>query len=314
MKANQNSYMGIDVSKDQLDVATAGGKAYWTVSNDPEGISKLCRKAVGLNPELVVLEASGGYERKVYFGLVEAGLPVAMVNPTRVRHYAKATGQYAKTDKIDAQVIACFARDIPQEARPVPTVQQGYLSALLVRRKQVISMLIQEKNRLHTASLDMAEGINTHMTWLNTHLDELNTEIDHLIDQEPVWKNTRHLLETVPGVGPVTSSTLVALLPELGILDHKQIASLVGVAPINADSGKQRGYRRIFGGRALVRSALYMAALSAARSNPFIAALYQRLTDRGKPKKVALTACMRKLLVILNAMIRDQRAWLDMAR
>jgi transposase len=309
MKANQNLYVGIDVSKDRLDVAIAGRKDFWEFSNDPEGIGKLCGKIVGLKPELVVLEASGGYERDVYFRLVKTGMRVAMVNPTRVRHYAKATGQYAKTDKIDAQVIACFARDIPQEERFAPTEQQERLSALLARRKQVILMLTQEKNRLHTASFDVLEKIHEHITWLNTQLNQLNAEIDRLIDQEPVWKAKRQLLETVPGVGPVTSSTLVALLPELGILDHKQISSLVGVAPINADSGKQRGYRRIFGGREMVRSALYMAALSASQTNPVIAAFYQRLTDRGKLKKVALTACMRKLLIVMNAMVRDQLVW-----
>ena len=313
MKANQNAYVGIDVSRDRLDVAIAGGKEYWAVSNDPEGIGEICRRIDGLKAELVVLEASGGYERNVYFGLVEAGLPATVVNPTRVRHYAKATGQYAKTDKIDAQVIACFGRDIPQEARPVPTVQQVRLAELLVRRKQLILMLTQEKNRLHTASLEMADRIRTHLAWLDTQLDELSIEIDHLVDQEPVWKNTRQCLETVPGVGPVTSSTLVALLPELGVLDHKQIASLVGVAPINADSGKRRGYRRIYGGRDIVRSSLYMAALSASRNNPVIAPFYRQLVDRGKPKKVALTACMRKLLVILNAMVRDQQVCAAMA-
>jgi transposase len=309
MKANENLYVGIDVSKDRLDVAIAGRLESWELTNDAKGIASLKVKLIQMKPKMVVMEASGGYEKRAYTGMMKAGIPAVVVNPTRVRHYAKAVGQYAKTDKIDAQIIACFARDIPQEVRPELTAHQERLAALIVRRKQIIEMLTAEKNRLHTAHFEMIDPIHDHIAWLHTRLDELNQQIDFLIDQIPEWKTNRQILETALGVGPVTSSTLVALLPELGLLDRKQIASLVGVAPINADSGRKRGYRRIFGGRAIVRSALYMAALSASRTNPIIAVFYQRLIDRGKLKKVALTACMRKLLVILNAMIRDQQVW-----
>jgi transposase len=264
---------------------------------------------VALQPSLVVLEASGGLEAPIASQLAGAGLSVAVVNPTRIRAFAKADGQLAKTDQIDARLIARFGakmEPLPQAARDQAQIE---LNLLVTRRRQMVLMLTSEKNRFHTATGVMREHINKHISWLQTEIEELDQQINQALIDNPTWQETVALLESSPGVGTVTARTLVAELPELGQLNRQKIAALVGLAPFNQDSGKRRGKRRIFGGRASIRSVLYMAALSATKCNPVIKAFYERLLAKGKPKKVALTACMRKLLTILNAMVKNRQAW-----
>jgi transposase len=302
-------YVGIDVSKKTLDIAVHGSDQYWQIANDALGIRRLCQQMETIRPEKIVLEATGGLEAKAFSALRLAGLPAVVVNPTRVRNYAKATGEYAKTDRIDAQMIASFCKNIELDLRPQPTPEQELLAALMTRRKQIITMITSEKNRVFSTHTDLLPSIDAHLAWLEGELESLNQQINHLITQEPAYTTNRDILLTVPGVGIVTASTMIAMLPELGLLDRQQIAALVGVAPMNQDSGGKRGRRYIFGGRADVRRTLYMAALSASKHNPIIKAFYERLLDKGKLKKVALTACMRKLLVIMNAMLRDQKGW-----
>lgn len=303
-------FIGIDVAKDTLEIAIFGEADSMQISNTTEQVAHLADRLKDIQPELIVLEASGGYEMLAVSILGQAGLPVALINPTRSRNFAKSTGKLAKTDRIDAQLLAHFAQAIHPEARRVTTEQDEHLAALLTRRKQVINILIAEKNRLHSARPQVRDRIAQHLDWLQAELDDLQEELDNLLANNHKWQQKKELLESAPGVGAVTSFTLLAHLPELGLLDRKQIAALVGVAPFSHDSGKRQGKRFVQGGRPAVRSALYMAALSASRCNPMIRKFYQSLVARGKPKKVALTACMRKLLVILNAMIRDQKSWL----
>ena len=303
------TYVGIDVSKATLDVAFWESEVYWQFSNEAEGWQELIKRLKACTPKLIVLEASGGLEQPVVAELYLEELPVAVVNPTRVRNFARSTGQLAKTDKLDAKVIAHFAQAVRPQVRPLRTAEEAHLDALVTRRRQVITMLTAEKNRKTTTHITLREHVQEHIDWLQAELKELEHEIEHFIQQCPVWKEKDTLLRSVPGVGPVTASTLLAELPELGTRNRQQIAALVGVAPVNKDSGKKRGKRRVFGGRAAVRRSLYMATLVATKFNPIIRAFYERLLARGKEKKVALTACMRKLLVILNAMIRTNQPW-----
>jgi transposase len=279
------------------------------VANAPDTWGALIKRVQVLHPTLIVLEATGGLEAAVVAELAHAGLAVAVVNPKRVREFARASGQLAKTDQLDADVLAHFAEAIRPPVRPLPSAESEQLAALVTRRRQILDMLTAEHNRQRTAPSAMRERIAAHITWLEAEEQALDAELRQFIDQNPTWHATDDLLQSAPGVGPVTSMTLVADLPELGHLDRQEIAALVGVAPMNRDSGSKRGKRRTQGGRARVRSVLYMAALSASRFNPVIRTFYQRLVQRGKEHKVALTACMRKLLVILNAMVKNQEPW-----
>ena len=301
---SNGEFVGVDVSKDNLDVAIWTSNEYKRFQNDPTGIRELIDWLKILQPELIVLEATGGLELPFVAELALEKMPVAVVNPRRIREFARSIGQLAKTDKLDARVIAHFGAATHPEARKLPTNDEEKLTALITRRRQIIEMLTAEKNRLHSARFSMKERIETHLFWLESELQDLDNEITKFIHQSPIWKEKDKLLRSVPGVGPVTSATILAMLPELGTLNRKKIAALVGVAPVNKDSGRRQKKRRVYGGRANVRSVLYMAALSASKHNPRIKAFYDHLIQMGKEKKVALTACMRKLLVILNAIIR----------
>ena len=307
--SKEQTYVGIDVSKEQLDVAVQPGEAHWTVSNDEKGIGRLVSELKPLEPALVVLEATGGLELPVAAELATADIPVAVVNPRHVRDFAKAGGRLAKTDRLDAQVLAHFGLAIRPRARRLPDAETQALEAQLARRRQVVTMITAEKNRLGTATKSVHKGIQRHIAWLEKDLAKLDDGLGDTIRQSPLWRMRDDLLKSVPGVGQVLSVTLLAELPELGTLNRRQIASLVGVAPINRDSGKMRGHRTVWGGRARVRQVLYMATLSATKSNPVIRAFYERLCAAGKAKKSALTACMRKLLVILNSIIRHGTSW-----
>lgn len=302
-------YVGIDVSKAKLDVAIWRTKETWCFENQDDGILQLVHWLEELEPTLIVVEASGGYESRLLSLLAQMQLPAALINPARARHFAKSIGQMAKTDKLDASMLAQYAQAVKPALRRPPSQEEELFSGIITRRKQLQNMRVAEKNRLHTCHDAILPQINAHIVWLEDQIDQLAQQIDELVASDPIWQEKQSLLLSVPGVGPVTTFTLLAHLPELGMINPKQIAALVGVAPINRDSGRWRGKRFIFGGRASVRSALYMAALSATRFNPVIRAFYQSLVARGKPKKVALTACMRKLLVIMNAMLRDQSSW-----
>ncbi len=302
-------YVGIDVSKDTLDVAVRPTGQQWRVSNTEEGLGPLVERLQGLSPALVVLEATGGYEVPVAAALGAADLPVAVVNPRQVRDFARATGKLAKTDKLDAQVLALFAERVRPVPRPLPDPQTQELNALLARRRQIVAMLVTEQNRLGTALPSVRPGIQEHIAWLEGKLGALNDGMGKLLRESPLWREKEDLLRGVPGVGPVVTLTLLAELPELGAMDRRQVAALVGVAPLNRDSGALRGRRSVWGGRAKVRAALYMAALVATRHNPMICVFYQRLLAAGKPKKVALVACMRKLLTILNTMLKHRTPW-----
>jgi transposase len=306
-------YVGIDVAKSKLDIAVWETGEYWMEGNNEKGIAKLVEKLKELNPVLIVLEATGGLELPLVYELAYAKMPVAVVNPKRIRDFAKSIGQLAKTDKIDAKIIARFAFAVQPEVRKLQSEEEERLTALVTRRRQVIEILTGEKNRLNSARLGMKERVEKHIDWLNEELAELDKEIARYIQQSPMWKEKNDILTGIPGVGPVTGATLLAYLPELGEINRQEIAALVGVAPVNKDSGRKHGKRRVFGGRAMVRSVLYMAALSASKFNPKIRVFYERLLGAGKEKKVALTACMRKLLVIMNAMVRDNSPWCSSA-
>ena len=285
------------------------GKVTWQTANSRRGIPGTIRRVKRHQPELIVLEASGGLEMLLASELETAGLPVTVANPKRVRDFARSTGQLAKTDRLDARAIAHYAYAIRPPVRPLRTPEQAHLKALVTRRQQVIQMLTAEKNRRSNAAAPIGVAIERHLEWLEGELRRLDGEICQMVEHNPQWKAQAAMLRTVPGVGPVCATTLLAELPELGLRNRKQIAALVGVAPLNRDSGAYRGKRRVFGGRAAVRRALYMAALVATRVNPVLRAFYNHLLSQGKEKKVALTACMRKLLIILNAMVQTGRAW-----
>ena len=309
MSEPSGMYVGIDVSKARLDVAVHEPASHWHVDNSESGIADLAQRLQALHPTRIVLEATGGFELPLVAGLMHARLPVVVLNPRRVRDFARAIGQLAKSDKLDAQVLAHFASVLQLEPRPIPTDEEEQLTALLTRRRQIVEMLVVEKNRLVTVRATLRADIAEHIAWLEQKLEMLNGEIDRFVQQSAVWQAKDALLRSVPGVGRVTARTLLAMLPELGTLNRQQIAALVGVAPLNKDSGNRQGKRRVFGGRAAVRSVLYMAALNASRFNPRIHAFYEHLLQQGKEKKVALTACMRKLLVILNTMVRTNQPW-----
>jgi transposase len=302
------TWIGIDVAKDHLDLAVHEG-AVWRSGTDEESIAPLVRHLASLRPTMVVLEATGGYERPVTAALAEAGIPVAVVNPRQVRDFARATGILAKTDVLDAKVLAHFAATVQPEPRTLADGEAEALRDILARRRQVVGMLTAETNRLKQATQVVRSRITAHIAFLEVELAESNRDLDALLHASPLWREREDLLRSVPGIGPVASATLVACLPELGQLSRQQIAALVGLAPLNRDSGRYRGHRIVWGGRAEVRCALYMATLVATRHNPVIEATYRRLLEAGKPKKVALVACMRKLLVILNAMVRHHTPW-----
>ncbi len=307
--STQEYWVGIDVSKNELDIHVRPAGQCLRLSNCPEGVEQLVGVVEPLAPQLIVLEATGGMESLAAVALSRVGLAVAVVNPRQVRDFAKATGQLAKTDRIDAGILAHFAQVIQPEVRPLPDEQAQLLGELVSRRHQIVEMIKAEKNRLPTMKGPMREHIQVHIDWLQLQLVELEQILREAIRQSPLWQEKVDLLKTVPGIGDVVSCTLVAFLPELGRLSGKKIASLVGLAPINRDSGKFRGKRTIWGGRARVRTALYMSAIVATRFNPVIKTFYDRLLQRGKPKKVALTACMHKLLLILNAITKSGQPW-----
>jgi len=304
-----HGFVGVDVSKDRLDVALYPETSSWSVPNDEAGIEDLVQRLRPLHPARVVLEATGGYEMPAVGALAAAGLPVVAVNPRQTRDFAKAAGLLAKTDRIDAAALARFAEAMKPEIRPIPDAAARELGALITRRRQVVQMLTAEKNRRPMAPKRLHKDLDRHIAWLEEALRRLDDELQKTIRNSPAWREKDDLLQSVDGIGPKTSALLIAELPELGRLDRWEIAKLVGVAPMNRDSGRYRGERHIQGGRAPVRSALYMATLAAIRCNPAIAAFYHRLRDAGKKFKVAITACMRKLLVRLNAMLRDGVAW-----
>ena len=309
MATSSEMYVGIDVSKDWLDVAVLGERQEKQVDNASQGIAQLVAWMQELQPELIVVEATGGYQRSVVEALFVAGLPVAVVNPARVRQFARACGLLAKTDKLDALVLAAYGKTMQPRRYEGKSEAENQLSALLVRRKQVEEMLKAEQNRLRTTSPSLKSSVEQVIVCLKEQKKRLDEQIQQFLQEQQAWHEQTEILTSAPGVGPVTTATLLAELPELGKMDRKKIAALVGVAPMNYDSGRKRGYRKTKGGRTNVRSVLYMSTLVATRYNPLIRTQYQHLLKRGKEKKVALTACMRKFLTILNAMMRDQQSF-----
>jgi transposase len=307
------TWIGIDVAKAHLDLAVHEGK-HWRRPNDEAGITQVVTDVQEIAPTVVVLEATGGYERAVTAALAAAGIAVAVINPRQIREFARAIGVLAKTDELDAQVLARFAATVKPTPRSLAETQALELQELVARRRQVVGMLTMERNRLPRTTTTVQARIAAHIAFLEEELERQNRDVDTLLHASPVWRATEDLLRSVPGIGPTVSATLIAALPELGRLSPKEIAALVGVAPLNRDSGRYRGHRRVWGGRAEVRAALYMAALVATRHNRVIHALYERLLKAGKPKKVALVACMRKLLIILNAILRTRTPWTEPER
>ncbi|MDP9479490.1 MAG: IS110 family transposase [Actinomycetota bacterium] len=302
----------MDVSKGHLDAYVRPAGEHFGIPNDDAGIDSLvARLEAAPRPALVVLEATGGFERPLAAALAAAGLPVAVVNPRQARDdFARATGRLAKTDRIDAEVLARFAEAVRPVPRPVPDEEARALGELLARRRQIVGMLTAERNRLGAATArPVRRRIEAHVRWLEKELARTDRDLDEAIKESPTWRENEELLRGVPGVGPVLARTLLAELPELGSLAGKQLAALVGVAPLNRDSGTFRGRRAVWGGRATVRAALYMGALVAVRHNPAIREFYERLLAAGKPKKVALVACMRKLLLVLNAVLKHRTPW-----
>ncbi len=301
--------VGIDVSKDWLDVVVIPSGETWRTENEEETIRELIKKLEQLKPERIVLEATGGYEQTVAVQIYLAGLPLCRINPRRVRYFARSLGQLAKTDKLDAKVLALFGERVQPPLTRISTEEEQVLSALITRRKQISDFLVAERNRLNTAPKKLLASLNEHIIWLKNQLKQLDREIDDFVNTNPDFKEKSDLLLEVQGVGKKTAAKLIADVPELGNCDRKQIAALVGVAPYNRDSGTKTAQRSIRGGRPDVRSILYMATLTATRRNPVIREMYQRLLKSGKKKKVAIVACMRKLLTILNAIIRDHSHW-----
>ncbi len=301
--------VGIDVSKDLLDVATLPESETWSAPNHEESFAPLVKRLKSLRPSLVVLEATGGLEAPLVAAVASARLPVVVVNPRQVRDFAKSVGALATTDRIDARLLPRFGKAVRPEVRPLKDKQAQELSALIARRRQLVEILTAEKNRLINAPEAVQPSIKEHIAWLEQRLKDINQKLQRAIKKTPVWRVKEQLLRTAPGIGPVASVSLIAELPELGALNRKKIAALVGIAPFNRDSGKYRGKRCIWGGRGHIRSVLYMATLAAIRCNPVIRAFYQRLCAAGKEKKLAITACMRKLLTILNAMAKNNAPW-----
>ncbi len=302
-------FVGIDVAKAELEVVVRPSGARWTVTNNASGLAQLQERLQAAAPSLIVLEATGGYEVAVVAALATAALPVVVLNARQVRDFARATGRLAKTDAIDAGVLAHFAEVVRPPVRPLPDAMTQDLQAWLTRRRQLVDMLLAEEQRRSRAPRAIQRQIDQHVRWLRAQLGAVEKDVAQTLRESPVWREKEDLLRSVPGVGPILTTTLLGDVPELGQLNRKQIAALIGVAPLNRDSGTYRGRRAVWGGRARVRATLYMATLTAARYNPLIRAFYERLVAAGKPKKVALTACMRKLLTILNAMIARRTAW-----
>jgi transposase len=308
----ESHWWGVDVASQKLDLGCCEIDDVETFENSPEGVAQLVRRVAAAPVALVVVEATGGYETALVVRLHEAGLPVVVINPRQLRAFATAVGQLAKTDQIDARMIARFGRDVRPEIRPIPAEKQRLLADLSARRQQLLELRTAETNRRKQAARrELQDSIDAVLKVLDEQLADIDRQAAELLQMDPAWQQLDRLLQSVKGVGPATSLALVADLPELGRLDHKQIARLVGVAPLNRDSGKHRGRRRVVGGRAAVRSALYMAVFNGLRCNPQIRAFYDRLRHAGKPFKVAVTACMRKLLTILNAMVRDHASWIN---
>lgn len=301
-------FVGVDVAKDSLEVAASNGEGF-TVPTDTAGLADLAKRLLARAPALVVLEATGGYEAPVVAVLAAAGLPVVVINPRQARFFAKGLGRLAKTDRIDAALLAEFGARVRPDVRSLPDEATRQLEALLARREQLMGMLVAERNRLAQAIPALRHGIKAHIHYLVKQIKDSDRELGDRLRKSPVWREREDLLKQVPGVGRQSILALCAGLPELGRLEARQLAALVGVAPFNCDSGTLRGQRHCWGGRAQVRRVLYMATLSATRCNPVIRIFYERLVGAGKPKKVALVACMRKLLTILNAMVRDNAQW-----
>ena len=306
---SEKQWVGIDVCQKYLDVYIRPQEKLFQVTNDEIGITKLVSTLKSIQPELIVLEATGGMEIDATIKLTTAGLSVAVINPRQARDFAKATGQLAKTDAIDAKVLAHFADAIRPEVRQISDESSRQLEDLVARRRQISDMITAEKNRRRGKTNSVKASIDEHIEWLEEQLKEIESQIKSAIAVNPDWKQKMDLLTSVPGIGQVVAVTLISSLPELGTTSHKSISYLVGVAPLNKDSGKFRGKRRIWGGRAKIRCVLYMAALVAIRFNPLIKAFYERLIQKGKLKKVAITACMHKLLIFLNAMMRNNQTW-----
>jgi transposase len=310
MNEPEGLVVGIDVAKATLDVAVRPTGEERQVANDPAGIAEVVGWLQTLRPQLLVVEATGGYEAPLVAELAVAGLPVAVVNPRQVRDFARATGRLAKTDRLDARVLAHFGEAVHPSPRPLPDADAQALAALVERRRQVVAMRTAEENRLGATRVALVRArIQAHLEWLETDLREVDDDLRQRLRASPLWRTQEDLLRSVPGIGPILSLTLLADLPELGQLSHGQIAALVGVAPLNRDSGTLRGRRAVWGGRRAVRTTLYMGTLRATRCNPAIRAFYERLLAAGKAKKVALVACMRKLLTIVNAILKHQTPW-----
>lgn len=310
MKAAEAAVViGIDVSKARLDVAVLPSGEAWSCGNDEAGIRDLVDRVRVFRAGLVVLEATGGYELGVTMALAEQEIPLVVANPRQIRDFARATGRLAKTDSLDAHMLALFGQRVAPEPRPLADEAAQELRALLTRRRQLVDMLSAERHRLDLAKKRVRKSLKAHIAYLERELRISNTELTGLVRESPIWREKDDLLQSVPGIGQITSQTLVAELPELGHLGRREIAALVGVAPLNRDSGTRRGVRHTWGGRSSVRRVLFMAALTAVRWNPAIRGFYQRLVAAGKPKKVALVACMRKLLTILNTMVRNHQPW-----
>ena len=308
-KPNCEIYIGIDVSKENLDVYILEHDKHFQFSQTEKGLSELVETIKPFNTALVVLEATGGFENNAASILASSNIPVAVVNPRQVRDFAKATGTLAKTDCLDAKIIAMFGKAIKPNVSPLPDETLKQINLLVRRRSQLVSILGQEKNRLSLARGFMAKSIKKHVIWLKKELNELDKNINDFIKSSPIYKEKVQILKSTPGCGPILASSLIAFMPELGKLNRKKIALLAGLAPLNNDSGKFKGKRRIRGGRENIRSVLYMPTMTAIRFNPAIKEFYERLLSKGKPKKVAITACMRKLLVTLNAMCRTNAEW-----
>lgn len=309
MTATTALYVGIDVAKARVDVALGRQGAVFQVARDDTGLAELVKRLKEAKPALVVMEATGGLQLPVAAALSVAGLNVAIVNPRQVREFARAAGKLAKTDALDARVLAHLGEALKPPVRPLLDEETRKLEALLTRRRQMVEMLVAEKNRLQVAHAAARPLVQEHVDWLQKQLKQLDDDLGSAVRNSPMWRGKDDILRSVPGVGRVLAITLMAELPELGRLNRKQVASLAGVAPHACDSGTLKGKRMVWGGRAALRAALYMATLSAVRCNQVVRALYERLTQAGKPKKVALVACMRKLLTILNAMVRTGQCW-----
>lgn len=309
MSSNREIFAGIDVCKPYLDLAFWNDNRSWRFDNDEPGIEALIDLLTESTVDLVVVEATGGFEKQAALAIGSSLLPVAIVSPRRVKAFARANGRLAKTDRLDAHNLAHFAQVVQPPVRPLPSAAREHLSGLTARRRQVNRMITAEKNRLRNAHPEVQGHLMEHLKWLQKDLKQLDDEIKALVHEDAEFKHKAELLCSVPSIGIVTATTLLADCPELGTLDRKKIAALIGVAPMNKDSGRKIGRRRIVGGRAHIRATLYMAALSASRTNPVLRPFYQRLVNNGKEKKVALTACMRKLLTMLNAMMRDNKSW-----